>query len=142
MKTIEHLVPLLLQEAVYQTARSSGKGGQHVNKTESKVELYWSIVRSQCLTEEQKKILQLKLKNKLSGDFVLIIKAQNERSQAQNKKRVQDKFIQLITTALKVEKTRKETQVPEWSKVQRLLNKKIKAQKIALRKINKSTDEL
>ena len=79
--------PLLnLQKEIYfNTARSSGKGGQHVNKTESKVELHFPVNASRLLNSEQKNKINEKLKNYINEQGELILYSQESRSQLQNK---------------------------------------------------------
>jgi len=75
------------KEFVFKTSRSSGAGGQNVNKVNTKVELRFNITGSQILTDEEKELLFLKLGNKINGEGELSIVAQGERSQMQNKEK-------------------------------------------------------
>ena len=130
----------LLKEVYYQTARSGGKGGQHVNKVETKVELYFDIPNSAILDTEQKQILSAHLGSKLSNDGILKLISQAGRSQFDNKSKVQQKFVQLIVYALTPQKMRTATKIPKKSVAQRLLNKKLIGQKKQNRKGNFNTD--
>lgn len=114
----------LKRELTFSTARSSGPGGQNVNKVNTKVELRFHVQNSAVLTEEQKHILLSKLSNKLSTDGELIIVSQSTRSQLKNKQEAIVKFIDLIYKTLKPRKKRVPTKPTKASKEKRLENKK------------------
>ena len=121
-------------EFVFKTSRSSGAGGQNVNKVSTKVELRFNIIESQLLTNEEKEILFLKLANKINNEGELSIVTKTERSQLQNKEKAIQKFYSLIQKTLIPQKIRKPTQPSYTSKVIRLESKRIVSKKKSSRK--------
>ena len=103
---------ILLTELQFKAVRSSGAGGQNVNKVSSKVMLSFDVKNSHSLTEEEKALLTSKLASKLTSEQVLILSCDEDRSQLKNKTIVTKRFLELIKTALIVPKKRKPTQIP------------------------------
>ena len=93
----------IVKELIFKTSRSSGKGGQNVNKVESKVELFFSVATSNCLNEDDKKIIQTKLKNKINKEGQIYLSEESERSQLANKEKIIKKLIQLLIKATKLQ---------------------------------------
>ncbi len=124
----------LKKEVRYRTSRSSGAGGQHVNKVSTKVELIFDVENSETLTEEQQAIIRVKLKNRISKEGLLLLQCDETRSQVKNKEIVCNRFINLIEEALKPEKERKPTVPTKTSVEKRLKDKKKKSGKKELRK--------
>jgi len=121
-------------ELQFKTSRSSGKGGQHVNKVSTKVELRFDIINSQLLSDEEKKRLLQKLKNRINKEGILQIASDKERSQLANKKAVIEKFYALLTKALKVPKKRIPAKPSQKAKKKRLKEKKLLSEKKKLRR--------
>ncbi len=117
------------REFVFKTARSSGPGGQHVNKVSTKIELRFNIPHSELLTEKEKTILLQKLKNRINKEGELIIIAQEERSQLKNKETAVEKFIKILKEALRPVKQRKATMPTKSSKEKRLEDKRLISEK-------------
>ncbi|WP_418508599.1 alternative ribosome rescue aminoacyl-tRNA hydrolase ArfB [Corallibacter sp.] len=124
----------LIAELVFKAVRSSGAGGQHVNKTASKVALYFDVEASQVLTEEQKALLIKNLKSRLTLNHVLILQCGESRSQHKNKDTVTARFLEVINQGLVVPKKRKKTKTPKVEKLKRLSNKRQQSEKKASRK--------
>lgn len=115
------------EELVFSSSRSSGPGGQNINKVNTKVELRFNIINSSRLSEKEKKLISLKLANKISREGELIIVSQSERSQLKNKNDAIEKFYSLISKALTVQKRRRPTSPTRKSKEERLNVKRIRS---------------
>lgn len=124
---------MLLKELKFKAVRSSGAGGQHVNKVSSKIELTFDLQNSESFSEEEKELLIQKLKSKLTKENILMLQCDESRSQHKNKEIAIDRFLKIITNGLKIQKPRKATK-PSKSSIQKRLDKKKKqAFKKALR---------
>ncbi|NVO30897.1 alternative ribosome rescue aminoacyl-tRNA hydrolase ArfB [Hymenobacter lapidiphilus] len=113
-----------LPELQFQTSRSSGPGGQNVNKVESRVELRFRIADSQLLSEEQKQTLLEKLASRLTQEGELLVTAQEDRSQLRNRETALLKFHQLLVKTLHRPKTRRPTKPGKGAVRKRLESKK------------------
>lgn len=122
-----------LTEFQFQTSRSSGPGGQNVNKVETKVQLNFNIGASQNLSDSEKALLFEKLKNKITEEGVLQIAVQEKRSQLQNKEIAIKKFGDFLRKAFERKKIRKATKPGKGAIEKRLKSKKINAEKKANR---------
>jgi ribosome-associated protein len=124
----------ILKAVTFKTSRSGGKGGQHVNKVSSKVELILNIGKAPFFSDAQKELLQERLAQRLDQEGNLHIIAQDDRSQLANKHTAIDKLLYLLSTALHVAKTRKPTKIPRSVLKKRAAAKQSKAFKKELRK--------
>ena len=117
------------KELKFNFSRSSGPGGQNVNKVNTKVELRFDIANSQVLNDDDKTTLLTKLQNKVNQEGVLIIVSQATRSQLKNKGESIIKFYELINKTLKLQKKRKYRYVSKGAKKRRLNAKKVQSEK-------------
>lgn len=120
---------VLLPELEFKASSSSGPGGQHVNKTNTRITLIFNVPNSLVLDEGEKSILLDKLANKLDTAGNLIIHSQEKRSQIQNKEIAINKFYDLLRKAFQKKKIRKATKPGKAAIEQRIKDKKAHAQK-------------
>jgi ribosome-associated protein len=119
----------LLNETTLYTSRASGPGGQHVNRTESKVELHWNMEESQVLDDAQRMLLRRRLGGRLTAEGVLIMTSQATRSQLKNREIVQQRFLDLVQKMLQPPKKRIRTKPGKAAVEKRLKQKKILSEK-------------
>ncbi|MEK8178775.1 alternative ribosome rescue aminoacyl-tRNA hydrolase ArfB [Flavobacterium buctense] len=115
---------VILAELQFKAVRSSGAGGQNVNKVSSKVVLTFDLKNSQALTVEEKEWLLAKLANRLTSEQILILNCDKDRSQLKNKTIVTKRFLELINKSLIVPKKRKASKIPR-----SVIEKRIKAKR-------------
>ena len=113
----------IITELNFKAVRSSGPGGQNVNKVASKVVLTFDLNNSQALNEEEKALVESKLATKLTSENLLILNCDEDRSQLKNKTIVTKRFLELIEKSLIVPKKRKTTKVPKAIVEKRLKDK-------------------
>jgi len=123
-----------LPEITFQTSRSSGPGGQNVNKVESRVELRWHLQHSQVLTPIQKELIVEKVANQLTAEGYLLVVAQDDRSQLRNKEIALARFHELLQKSLRRPKPRRATRPSAGAVRQRLEGKKRQGEKKANRR--------
>ena len=114
-------------EVVYSAVRSSGPGGQNVNKVNTKVELRFNITSSLLLDEGEKELLFRKLKNKINKEGELVLSSQASRTNLSNKEAVTEKFFTIVAAALTLPKKRRPTRPTLASKERRLTSKRKQA---------------
>ena len=124
----------IIQELKFKAVRSSGAGGQHVNKVSSKVELSFDVPNSLGLSQREKERLSLKLENRLTKENTLVLQCDEARSQHKNKALVIKRFFEVLKKALHVPKKRKPTKPSKSSVEKRLTSKKRASTKKAFRK--------
>ena len=115
---------LILTELQYKAVRSSGAGGQNVNKVSSKVVLTFDLPNSRALSDDERAVAETKLAVRLTNDGILILNCDEDRSQLKNKEIVTKRFLEIIKNALIVPKARKATKVPKSVIKKRLKDKK------------------
>lgn len=118
-----------LPEFSFRTSRSGGAGGQHVNKTETKVELIFDVQATTLLSDAEKEKVFIKLKTYINDEGELRLTNSETRSQSTNKERAILKFYTLLEKALKKEKKRIATKVPKAVKARIRKNKKLHSEK-------------
>jgi len=114
----------IISELQFKAVRSSGAGGQNVNKVSSKVVLSFDLKTSQSLSEEEKTLLEIKLAPRLTNDQILILNCDEDRSQLKNKEIVIKRFLALIKQSLIIPKERKPTKIPKSAIRKRIKDKK------------------
>ena len=126
METVEVNPDLMipLDELSFSAVRSSGPGGQNVNKVSTKVRLEFDVEKSPSLNDEQKELIKKRLAGRISGEGILRVSSQKTRQQASNREDVIRRFAGLLAGALQERKVRKKTRVPKTSRKERLEEKK------------------
>lgn len=127
----------IISELSFKAVRSSGAGGQNVNKVSSKVVLTFDLNTSQALTDEEKALLLTNIAPRLTTENILILNCDEDRSQLKNKDIVVKRFFEIIKKGLHVPKIRKATKIPKSVIKKRIKDKKnISERKQSRRKPN------
>lgn len=124
---------ILDKELSFRTSRSSGSGGQHVNKTETRVELLFDVKASEGLTETERRRVRRALGNRISKDGTLAVASSSRRSQVLNKKEAVKKFYRLLKKAIRSAKRRRGPRPLKANAAKRLKDKRHHSEKKALR---------
>lgn len=125
--TINNKIQIPQNELVFKASRSSGPGGQNVNKLNTKISAEVDIANCSFLTDEQKTIVLRKLAARLTKDNRLIVESQKFRSQKANRDSAVEKLERIIENALKKPKKRRLTKPTKTSVEKRLKSKKLKS---------------
>ncbi|WP_426279267.1 alternative ribosome rescue aminoacyl-tRNA hydrolase ArfB [Chryseobacterium sp. S-02] len=112
------------KELSFRTSRSSGAGGQNVNKVETSVTVLWNVAASEFFTDEQKDLIQNKLKNRINADGFLFLTVSESRTQLMNKNKAIEKIIEIVDKSLWISKKRIATKPSKAKKQKRLDTKK------------------
>ncbi|MCF8461834.1 MAG: aminoacyl-tRNA hydrolase [Flavobacteriales bacterium] len=126
----------LVKEVTFRTSRSSGAGGQNVNKVETRVEALLNIPESTTLSELQKARISARLKNRINSEGVLAVSCAETRSQGRNRQIATDRLLELIHLALEKKKIRKKSGIPKSVKRKRLDSKKKQSEKKSRRRFD------
>ena len=113
-----------LSELRFRFSRSGGPGGQHVNRTATRVELLFDVAHSPSLTEEQRQRLLKRLAGRIDSEGILRVAAQSERSQLRNRQEAIERLQTLLRQALYIPKRRRRSRVPRWARERRLAEKR------------------
>ncbi len=127
-------------ELWFTASRASGPGGQHVNKTSSRVTLHWDLASSTAVDDPVRATLRTALASRLTRDGVLRVSVETERSQYRNREIARERLAELVRSALAVQAPRRPTRVPASSRRRRLDEKKRRGKKKQLRGKVKAED--
>lgn len=117
------------KELSYKTSRSSGAGGQNVNKVETSVTVMWKVAQSALFQEEEKTLITTKLSNRINQEGILQLTVSEARTQIQNKKMATEKILELVNKSLLQPKKRKPTKPSKGQIEKRLQAKKQRSEK-------------
>lgn len=134
MKAVNDKINIPEEEIDFSYSRSSGPGGQNVNKRDTKVTLSWNVDRSRVLSEEQKVIIRRRLARYITKEGNIVLYDQESRYQEVNKERVMNKLNEMISQTLRRKKKRIPTKPSKKSEERRLEEKRKQSRKKELRK--------
>ncbi len=129
-----------LSELEYRATRSGGPGGQHVNTSSTRIELYWDVAASPSLNDEQRALILAKLAGRIDAAGTLRVVASTQRSQLQNREEATERLRSLLAGALRVPKRRKKTKPTRAAREARLQAKKRRSQTKSARRPVKPED--
>lgn len=112
------------KELSFKTSRSSGAGGQNVNKVETSVTVLWNVSESEFFNDDQKELIQNKLKNRINAEGFLFLTVSESRTQLMNKNKAIEKILEIVDKALFIPKKRIATKPSKAKKEKRLDTKK------------------
>ncbi|UXE69164.1 MAG: aminoacyl-tRNA hydrolase [Chryseotalea sp. WA131a] len=136
MPTRQVTSQLVASELEFVTSRSSGPGGQNVNKVNTKVTLRWPVVASVILSSEERDTITQKLASRITLEGELVISAQDKRSQLQNKEAALARLDELLTKAFVKKKKRKATKPSKVAVQKRIESKKRQGEKKKMRRVD------
>lgn len=125
---------IVIKELKFKAIRSSGSGGQHVNKVSSKIELSFDILSSKGMNKEQKLLVLKKINSRITNSGILVLQCGETRSQHRNKEIIIQRFLEILKSSLKIHKKRKISRPSKKSVKKRLDEKKRQALKKSNRK--------
>lgn len=125
--TIDAHLSIPLSEIRFATSRSSGPGGQHVNKADTRVELRWDVQQSAVLSDNQRERIQEILQHRINRRGELVLSSDTRRSQHRNRQEVLERFVGLLRRALTPRKQRRPTRRPAAAEKARLQSKRRQA---------------
>ncbi len=132
----QHRIPA--EELELSASRSSGPGGQHVNTTDSRIQVRWDLRHSGALTAEEKERVEQRLASRLTQDGILVLACDVHRSQRRNRAEVLARLAALLRQALHRPRPRKRTTVPSGAREQRLQQKRARAD---LKRLRRRSDD-
>jgi ribosome-associated protein len=121
---VNESVAIPRSELDVRVSRSSGAGGQHVNKTSSRVEIFWNVLSSRAISEDQRALLRQKLASRITSDGSVRIVASDMRSQTRNRELAEERLVETVRRALVIPKKRRATKPSRAAKEARLDEKK------------------
>lgn len=121
---ISQTLSIPIGEFKFTASRSSGPGGQNVNKVSTRITLWFDVINSKSLSDRQKELIQNRLQTRINKDGILRVVSQKHRTQAANRNAAIERFALLLQEALQEELPRRETKVPKFARESRLDEKK------------------
>ena len=133
--TITPHLAIAISELAFRFSRSGGKGGQNVNKVETRVELLFDVAHSPSLDDEQRELLRSRLHSRIDATGILRVVVQESRSQWRNRADAVKRFVALLQKALKAHKKRLSTKTPAGARERRIKEKKHRSETKRMRRV-------